>query len=364
MQNVQKPYYLWLGVGLLLLIIGLAGDCFTGMALLTHPGRKILIWHIPAAIVWALGVNFVSLRNTQPEVASAEKHGKQRYRRYIRWSGLAALFLGLGTFPGFGSLAYSIALVIGKFSRRRPGMEAQEELSLQAEVPPLPVEVSPSLDWLVQPLVDTLQVADIETRRTAVAVLDRYGSPQTTQLLRQLLSDPQDEIRADASIALSRLDDECSQALNLALEHWTANPTDNALALTLAEECYRYACSNILDQTSQHFYLERARDLLAQISIQVSNNADLWLKLAQVRARLGEPHEALQDAQVSLRHNPRSAEAAVLAMELAFRLHAWDTLVALADRQAATLLQEATSTASLRWWKGLKSELQKEVLHG
>lgn len=364
MQNVQKPYYLWLGVGLLLLIIGLVGDCFVGMALLTHPGRKILMWHIPAAITWTLGVNCISLRNTQPEVASTEKRAKQRYRKYICWSGLAALFLGLGTFPGFGSLAYSIALVIGKFSRPRPRMEAQEELSLQAEMPPLPVEVSPSLDWVVQPLVDTLQVADIETRRTAVAVLGRYGNPQTAQLLRQLLSDPQDEIRVDASIALSRLDDECSQSLNLALERCAANPTDSTLVLTLAEECYRYACSNILDQTSQHFYLERARDLLLPIIVQVSNNAELWLKLAQVRARLGEVHEALQDAQVALRHNPESAEAAVLAMELAFRLHAWDTLVTLADRQTATLLDEAISTASLRWWRELKLELQKGGLHG
>ncbi len=359
MLNVQKHYFVWTGVGLLLLGAGLAGDCFAGMALLAHPARRILLWHIPAAIVWALGVNFMSLGNTRPEAISTEKHLKHRYRKYIRWSGLVALFLGLGTFPGFGSLAYIVALVVGGFSRR-PDIEAQEEPSLPAKMPPLPVEISPSLDWLVQPLVDHLQVADIETRRTAVAVLGRYGNPQTTRLLRQLLSDPQSEVRADASIALSRLDDVCSQSLNLSLEQWSVNPTDNKLALTLAEECYRYACSNILDQTSQHFYLERARNLLLQIIVQNSNNAELWLKLAHVRARLGESQAALQDAQVSLRHNPASVEAAVLAMELAFRLHAWDTLIALADRQGATLSHEA---ASLRWWSELNPELQ-EVLHG
>lgn len=362
MQNVQKHYYVWTGVGLLLLMAGLAGDCFTGIALLAHPGKRILMWHIPAAITWVLGVNFISLCNTRPEAISTEKHLKHRYRRYIRWSGLVALFLGLGTFPGFGSLAYSIALVVGNFSRR-PDIEAQEEPSLQAEMSPLPVEISPSFDWPVQPLVDHLQVADIETRRTAVAVLGRYGNPQATRLLRQLLSDPQSEVRADASIALSRLDDVCSQSLNLSLEQWSINPTDNRLALTLAEECYRYACSNILDQTCQRFYLEHARDLILQIIVQNSNNAELWLKLAHVRARLGESHAALQSAQVSLRHNPRSAEAAVLAMELAFRLHAWDTLITLADRHAAALSHETVSAASLCWWRELNLELQEEVSH-
>lgn len=101
-----------------------------------------------------------------------------------------------------------------------------------------------------------------------------------------------------------------------------------------------------------------------QIVVQDSNNAEFWLKLAHVRARLGESHAALQDAQVSLRHNPGSAEAVILAMELAFRLHAWDTLITLADRQVTTLSHESTSTASLRWWRELKPELQEEVSHG
>lgn len=177
MQKVQKHYYLWTGVGLLLLVAGLAGDCLAGMVLLAHPGKKIFMWHIPAAIVWALGVNFIALRNIQSEAASTEKHVKHRYIKYIRWSGLAALFLGLGTFPGFGSLAYSIALVIGKFLYHRRKIETQEELFLQAPMQSLPVEVSPSLDWLVQPLVDNLQVSDIEAIRNRSILLLSNGPP-------------------------------------------------------------------------------------------------------------------------------------------------------------------------------------------
>lgn len=361
MQNVRKYSHFRVGVSLLLLITGLVADCIIGMALLAHPDRNVLIWHIPAAIVWALGVNCLSLRNMQSEAAATKKHAKQRWMPYISWSGLVALFLGLGAFPGFGPFAYSMALIIGNFLRHPSAIETQEEVVLRAEVSPIPVEISPSLDWTVQPLVDHLQASDIETRRIAVAVLGCYGNPQTTQQLRQLLADPQGEIRADASIALSRLEDEFSRSLNLALEQWRANPTDNALALTLAEECYCYACSNVLDQGSQYFYLEHARDLLLQVVAHNSSNANLWLTLARVRARLNEPHQALQDAQVSLRLNPGSAEAALLAMELAFRLHAWDLLIALANRQTTALPDEA---ASLLWWGELKPEVQKEVAHG
>ena len=367
MQDAQKLRRFRRSVGLLLAIAGFVGDGLAGMFFLAHMDIEIFIWHIPAALLWALGVNLVTLPDVQPDVASDQpslEREQRRSRRYVSRLGIVALFLGLGTFPGFGALAYSIALAMGHISRALSTRTLPTEALLPAAISPVPAELSPSFDWNVQPLMVDLQASDVETRRLSLATLSRYVDPETTRLLRQLLADSQMEVRSDASIALSRLEDQFSHSLNIALERWMAQPNESALALALAEECYHYACSNILDQTSQHFYLSKARDLLLQVVSQESRNAELWLKLARIRQRLGEFHEAFQDTQVALHLSSESSEASMLAMELAFRLHAWDMLMALADKSGELLSAQPSSLASLQWWANLHSATQEGVTHG
>lgn len=327
-----------------LFLSGLAGDCMVGVLLLTRGAWFLLLWHVPFALLWTLGVNLIA------------SHGRMEERltdliSLNKW-GMTALLLGIGTFPGFGSCMYSIAFLLIKylFPSSSEHKQASEERERQTDQPPADHLSAP--ERIAQPLIDDLYEGNTEVRRAVVAKLSRSANPDAMRLLRQLLSDAKAEIRSDASIALARLDDEMSHALNLAFEKWSANPADCELTLILADQYYYYASSNVLDKSSQRLYLALARDLLARvIEPGTQKNIQLWLKRAHIRQSLGELPEALQDALHALQLQPDHAEAALLAMELAFRARAWDTLVELARHEAST--RKDTLASSCQWWATL-----------
>jgi hypothetical protein len=353
MQDRQGHNRLQSWTGNALFTLGLLGDSAIGVLLLTGADMQLLLLHIPAVLLWAAGVNLIDKQHMQEKqtirIGRVPMH---------KWS-IAALLLSWCTFPGFGPLTYSIALFIARFLHQGATTEIEtREVITSAQ------QISPSLDLKVQPLIDVLHTSDLEMKRAAVAALSRQVNPGAIQLLRQLLSDAQPEIRSDASIALTRLEEELAGTLNASLELWTADPADKERTLNLADQYYKYACSNVLDEMSQHCYFAKARDILQQCIIQDSMNADLWLKLARIRQHLGETTQALQDVRTALQLQPHSAEAYLLAMELAFRLHAWEILISLAREGLRTLPSEAEARTTLQWWVTLHPEVQGGRLHG
>src|SRR5258708_5736226 len=315
--------------GAALFVIGLLGDSLVGALLLLGGGWQIFFWHLPCALLWGAGVNLIAWQGERRPTLSLASLNK--------W-GLTALLLGVGTFPGFGSCTYSLAFLLTRYlfsSCALPGAalpepEPQAVWSRLAE--------AAEHHSVVLPLVDDVREGNTEARRAVVAKMSRAAHPDATQLLRQLLADGKAEIRSDASVALAHLEDQMSRALNLAFEAWSANPADTALSFALADHYYQYAASNVLDRMSQRFYLVQARDLLLQVIAQEeSKDARLWLTLARIRQRLGEPAQALQDALHALHIQPGLPEASLLAMELAFHTHSWDILASLAASGRDTL---------------------------
>lgn len=350
MQDFQVHYRLqhWAYV---LFALGLVGDSAIGLLLLAGARPQLLLLHIPVVLLWALGVNLIDTQGSQQE--QTIRIGRIHLNRW----GAAALLLSWCTFPGFGPLAYSIALFIAKFLRPRATIEMPDATTSTPEI------ASP-LDLEVQPLIEVLAEAGLEKKRTTVAVLRRQANPETIQLLRQLLSDSQAEIRSDASIALTCLEDKFASALNASLEQWTADPTNREHALNLADQYYHYACSNLLDEGSQHFYLAKAHDLLQQFITQDSMNAELCIRLARIHQRLGETTEALQDVRTALQLQPNSSEAHLLGMEIAFSLHAWDIFISLARQALPPLPAASEARVSLQWWVTLHAEQRRGASYG
>jgi tetratricopeptide (TPR) repeat protein len=261
-----------------------------------------------------------------------------------KW-GIGALLLGLFTFPGSGTLPYSVALAIAVPLRRK--VEAVS-LELVQTLENTPISA-------IQPTIDVLPDTDIETKRLAVTTLSRQGTPEAIQVLRQLVLDPHAEIRTDASIALTHLEERFSRSLKNSLEQWKKNPSDRECMLNLADEYYQYAQSNVLDEASQHFYFAKAYDLLRQTARQGVTEPDLWLKLARVCQHLGEFQEALQAVRVALQLNRSASDAYLLAMELAFSLRDWDSLIAFASTGVGTLSEASEEVSeSFRWWANLQ----------
>ena len=200
-------------------------------------------------------------------------------------------------------------------------------------------------------------------KRGAVTVLSQQANPESIQVLRHLLSDTHAELRSDASIALTRLEDELSRVLNVSLAQWIASPNDKERMLHLADQYYSYACSNVLDEVSQQAYLAKAFDLVRQCLAQDDMNAQLWLKSARIRQRLGQMTEALTDARYAIKLEPATSEAYMLAMEVAFYLRSWDSLIELAHEGLSALPSTSEVRTTLQYWSTLGSGQQRGILH-
>ncbi len=315
--------------GVFLLTLGLVGDCLEGLLLLYAHAGSFILWHILFTLLWASGVNLLARQD--------------RARRAVfyafpnKW-GLTALLLGMGTFPGLGICACALAFLLARYLFSSSRLSGAQDAHLEGQKEYGREEMLSLHDGIVSPFVDDLHEGNTEARRAVVARLSRSAQPAAARLLRQLLSDAKAEIRSDASIALTCLDDELSRVLHRAFADWQTDPADVEYTLAFVERCHRYALSNVLDTLSQRFYLALARDLLLEIlGGGKREEAHLWLKLADIRQRLGELPEALQDALHAVQLQPDSHEASLLAMDLAFRSHAWDALLSLAQQHTGGL---------------------------
>jgi hypothetical protein len=305
--------------------------------------------HVFVVLIWAFGINLLSN-------AGVPRSGLTvNWRTFMNKWGIGALLLGLFTFPGLGTLTYSIALAIAALLHRKMG-------AVSPQLAPTPENIHVSAA-AIQPTVDVPQETDIETKRLAVATLSRQGTPEAMRVLRQLLLDPHAEIRTDASIALTHLEERLSRALNSSLEQWMKNPSDRESTLNLADQYYQYACSNVVDEASQHFYLVKAYDLLHHVITPGTMEPDPWLKLARICQRLNKLEEALRTVRVSLQLSPRTSDAYLLAMELAFELCDWNSLVAFANGGVGVLPEASEVAESLQWWATLRTQQHGGAVH-
>ncbi len=236
--------------GCMLIALALPGDCALGLDILNGASIQLLWLHMLAVLLCVIGINLVS----QPGSATLVE-----CFRLNRWSA-TSLFLCLATFPGFGMLACGVGLLA---TRCLPAGSKGSWIEKSDDEPVLPPMKQPDLE--VQPLVDILLSPQLEMKRAAVAALGHLATPDAIRTLRQLLSHPVPEIRSDASIALTCIEDELSHALNDALEKWRSEPRNVACMLHLVDQYQRYASSNLLDAASQQAYLRMARDLMRQV---------------------------------------------------------------------------------------------------
>src|SRR5579883_1821367 len=315
--------------GAVLLAIGLVGDGREGLLLLYKDVWGGLPWHMLFVFLWAVGVNLLARSEAVRNVVACAIP--------TRW-GLTALLLGMGTFPGLGTSACTLALLFARCLLPSARFAEEAATRLESRDEWRQEEMAFSSERVVTPFVDDLREGNTEARRAIVAKLSRSAHPNTTRLLRQLLSDAKAEIRSDASIALTCLEDEMSHELHRTFVAWRADPANRERTRVFIDHCYRYATSNVLDTKSQRLYLALARDLLLRVlSEGEREDAQLWLRLADVRQRLGELPEALQDALHAVHLQPEAQDASLLAMDLAFRCHAWDVLLSLAERHGGAL---------------------------
>ncbi|HKD76174.1 MAG TPA: HEAT repeat domain-containing protein, partial [Ktedonobacterales bacterium] len=268
-------------------------------------------------------------------------------------------FVGLGTFPGCGLIACGLASgIIRLYDRHAKTDDRIEKHGVTTgdeEMPAVP-------NLQVEPLIHSLYGADLEARRAAVAELGRLGSPSAIELLRQLLTDPSPEVRHDASVMLTRLENELIQPLNATLALWETEASQSEHTYLLAEQYYRYAESNVLDTPSQYPYLFKARELLTEVLAHDDAHMAALMLRARVHLRLHEPGKAQQDIAQALKFQPAHADLTLLALESAYRARDWEAVITLARDTLASVTENTTIHQIARSWAAIASG--GEVVHG
>ncbi len=328
----------WRWGGLLLALIALVGDSIVGWFIFTEAELWAVVIHITFVLFWGTGAGlFIA------STLSSERISRLDLRSVVFL--LPAIFL----FPGFGVFAYSLAFIITHIFPAKHTFEMVTDTARGSNL------AIPSAD--VQPLVDILKSNNLEMRREAVADLSKQETPESNELLRQLLSDPMPEIRSDASIALTRIEEEMAINLNEAIERWSAEPGRQELLIELIDQYHTYAVSNVLDEPSQQIYFAKARELIQPLleeSAAEHEFASLWLMAAQINRRLGDETTALQQARMALLLQPDLEQALLQAVELAFSLQAWDILSVLLRSIPASLRKSLLEKQpAISWWESL-----------
>ncbi len=318
---------IWLGNGLL--ATGVAIDVLAGFVALIGDNLLWLPLHLAGILLSVDGL-------------SRSLRGRSFFTLVGRWcrqTGTAerpasntavwlVFFIGLCTFPGAGLIACSLASAIIMLYQRRQSASHVTDHSVTAAHDTRHNVALPDLD--IEPLVHHLYDGDLESRRAAIAELSWLGGPTAMQILRQLLMDPSPEVRHDAAITLTRLENELAQALDTTPTPQETSTPYSEQAYTLAEYYFRYAGSNVLDTASQRPYLTKAKELLTAVLTHDSHHLRALVLRARVQVQQGEAAEALHDILRALARDPASAELTVLAMEIAFAARAWEPLMALA----------------------------------
>jgi tetratricopeptide (TPR) repeat protein len=207
--------------------------------------------------------------------------------------------------------------------------------------------VDPLRELQIQPLVDILRQPNSELKRAAIAALGRRGSREAMRLVRGALTDPDPDVRSDAAVTLSRLEDDFNRALSQAAAQGLDSPHG---AKRYADLCYRYATSELLDAATSRYYLTQARDTLRRITALQPERADVWIDLARVHHDLGEAAAAWQALDRAQTLHPHQVAGYLLGMELAFEARDWDRLAAYAQQGGLAAGDDHEDRELLSWW--------------
>jgi tetratricopeptide (TPR) repeat protein len=367
--SARRPY------GVLLVVLGLLADSSAGLMILVNQDGRGLLVHVPAALVWALGISVLNGRlpwrapglafgvrslafgSSPAYTPNAERHAVQADPAYLnRWL-LTSVLLGLVLFPGLGPLGctigFGLAHLLDQGPQQNPGVGDQRE------APDLAVRldqrVDPLRDLQIQPLVDILRQPNSELKRAAIELLGRQGSHEAMRLVREALTDPDPDVRSDAAVTLSRFEDNVNRALSQAVAQGLDSPHS---AERYADLCYRYATSALVDVATSRYYLTQARDTLRRITALRPERADVWLDLARVHYHLGEEAAAWQALDRARTLHPANVASYLLGMEMAFDARDWDRLAAYAHQGWLAYAHQGWLAAGdehedrelVRWW--------------
>ncbi len=347
--------------GVWLTLLGLAGDGIACYLIVTQqPAILDLLAHASSVGIWTLGIHLLA-SSTSP--ASSEPARRGIIAPSLSGWTVASALLGLFLFPGIGTASVSFAFLCSYLFRRRrlPHLTLSETLA-SMKMPAVNMRAA-GLEHASQvlPIVDILRQEKTEYRRAVVRTLGDQGDRESVKTLRRLLSDTNPDVRSDASVILTRLENEYQQRILNASQRVEHDPHDTTKRLQLARLYFQVADSGLLDQVSNRYYLAKACEMYQRETAAQPGRIDLLIDLARVYSHLDRPRDAIKLLLFVLQQESDNPTAMLLLLEVAFAEQEWGILLSVA--QDARML-DVEQNELLRWWTEIIPPTWKGVLHG
>jgi len=266
--------------------------------------------------------------------------------------------LSLLAFPLLGMVATAIAFTLSQTVFRRRSQAAAAELQAMAVAEPyselegfLPQRRVSLIDDLeVEPVIDVLRADDPELKRAAIDAITKQRGPESIRVLMGLLHDPSPEARFFASIGLSKLEDEISQAILATQRALAQTPGAPELRARLGELYLDYALSGFLDPVTQRYYLGLARETLEAL-LQIDTYAvDTALRLARVDILLDDLPAAAALLDAATLQAPENLDARLMRMEVYYRAGELGGLATYARAALPVVAPAADDEELVGWW--------------
>lgn len=330
--------------------MGLAGDMLAGWLFFTEESMLALILHIPCVLLFAFGIQCIQPAY-QPSSPLTEGY---RLPALSGWT-VAALALGVLLFPGVGTIVSALTFGASYMLRARgASASTSSDPSETVHVTALLHAARPQRDGNILPFVDVLGEQDTERRRVVVQMLGLVQDQESVQMIRHLLTDPNPDVRSDAGVVLTRMENEFRLTIQQAREEVNQR-RDIPSLMHLATLCERYAVNGLIDPASARLGLIEAHDNYRQVVRQNAQRIDAWVALARVRYRLDDRSGARDALAQALSLSPYHREAQALLFELTFQEHRWGELRSMAQQHPAV---PDDLVPLLDWWGDKGSEVE------
>jgi|GEM_PF-4251698 len=358
-KNVRKNgTIIRISSGIWLVALGLAGDGIAGYIIIQQQFALAILQHVVAVSVWTVGIHLLTLAPFSP--GNDKQSQRPRATTFSGWTIVAAT-IGTFNFPGIGTACVSTAFILSFVFQRRsiPRYTLGDTLASLA-IPSINLRPA-SLDQVsqVMPLVDVLAQRNTEMRRAVIRTLGDQGDKESVGVLRGLLTDSSLDVRSDASVILTRLENDYSQRIQRGMKQMVDDPEDVDQHIRLAQLCYQFAENGLLDAVSRQYYLEQARTILINEHEQHPRRTDITIELARIFAIMLESRQAIALLITILKEQPSHSIAAALLLDIAFAEQDWGIVLSLVQNNP---ILASRHSELFQWWSQVVPSPRKETL--
>lgn len=185
-----------------------------------------------------------------------------------------------------------------------------------------------------------------------ILLITKYPSSQSMRLLKRALSSEEDEIRLIAFSAISKMEKEIFERINLLLKELEKAKSPKELFRiysSLAELYWEPVFLNIADEELAEFYLKTALEYGLK-ALEINEDGKLLFLVGRIYLRLKEYKKAEEFLQKSVERGIPIEKVAPYLMEVYFVERNWEALKELSEYLKDKVVPDAKALSIIRVW--------------